>query len=327
MPPQLKSKKRKAVTRDSPEADEVLLSDGGDDFETALSNGIQSQSEDEVDEVDEEDEDASSDLFEGDSDLEDERSFEEGIISDEVPSDVESNPADLKQDGTATSGAAEGKDDAEGSSANYKITQDANGNPRYIYTDIDPVYDSDDSDAPATQNTIGNIPLSFYDSYPHIGYDINGKKITRPAKGEALDALLDSIEVPKGWTGLTDPATGKPLELSQQECVFSSSIFPFLDQILSPETCIGSRTLLLIYVPRLDIPPHIGNTDGEIVIQAGGLEESSNERGARRRLRSVPCNGGILHGQDGDDAIERCARAQEKMGTFQARSETGHEDC
>jgi len=39
----------------------------------------------------------------------------------------------------------------------------------------------------------------------------------RPAKGEALDALLDSIDVPRGWTGLTDPATGKPLNLSQDE--------------------------------------------------------------------------------------------------------------
>ena len=52
---------------------------------------------------------------------------------------------------------------------------------------------------------------------PHIGYDINGKKVARPATGEALDALLDSIDVPQGWTGLTDPATGKPLELSQTE--------------------------------------------------------------------------------------------------------------
>ncbi len=239
MAPQLNFKKRKAVTRDSPEADEVLLSDGGYDFETALSNGIQSQSEDEIDE---EDEDASSDLFEGDSDLEGEGSAEDGVDSDEVPSDVES---DLKQNGTTTSGATEGEDDVEGP-ANYKIIEDANGNPRYVYTDIDPVYDSDDSDAPATQNTIGNIPLSFYDSYPHIGYDINGKKITRPAKGEALDALLDSIEVPKGWTGLTDPATGKPLELSQQECVFSESLFPYLDSdsILRPKICTGSRVLL-----------------------------------------------------------------------------------
>ena len=235
------SKKRKAVTRDSPEADEVLLSDGGDDFETALLNGIQSQSEDEIDE---EDEDASSvDLFEGDSDLQDGGTSEDEIASDEVPSDVESD-ADLKQNGTATSGAAKEKQDVEELPANFEITKDANGNPRYIYTDIDPVYDSDDSDAPAGQNTIGNIPLSFYDSYPHIGYDINGKKIARPAKGEALDALLDSIDVPKGWTGLTDPATGKPLELSQQECVFSESTLALLDQALSFETWFGGEALL-----------------------------------------------------------------------------------
>lgn len=107
--------------------------------------------------------------------------------------------------------------DEENLRPNYTVTIDANGNTRYIYKEIDPVYESDDSDAPAATNTIGNIPFSFYDSYPHIGYDINGKKIMRPARGEALDALLDSIDMPKGWTGLTDPATGKPLELSQEE--------------------------------------------------------------------------------------------------------------
>lgn len=99
----------------------------------------------------------------------------------------------------------------------FRVVEDANGNERYVYEDIDPVYDSDDTDAQGPANTIGNIPLSFYDSYPHIGYDINGKKIMRPATGEALDALLDSIELPKGWTGLTDPETGKPLNLSQDE--------------------------------------------------------------------------------------------------------------
>ncbi|OAA53980.1 ribosome biogenesis protein [Niveomyces insectorum RCEF 264] len=99
---------------------------------------------------------------------------------------------------------------------NYWVTTDANGSVRYIYDEIDPVYDSDDS-AQETINTIGNIPLNLYDSFPHIGYDINGKKILRPAAGEALDALLDSIELPEGWTGLTDSATGKPLRLSQDE--------------------------------------------------------------------------------------------------------------
>ena len=208
-------KKRKAVTRDAPEADEVLLSDGGDDFDAALFHGIQSPSEDELDE---EDEDTSSFVSAGDSDLEDAEGAEVDIISDEIPSDSESDVADLKLDRAPTTG------DKEDAPANYKVTEDANGNPRYIYAEIDTVYDTEDSEAPATQNTIGNIPLSFYDSYPHIGYDINGKKVARPAKGEALDALLDSIEVPKGWTGLTDPATGQSLELSQQECVLSVQI-------------------------------------------------------------------------------------------------------
>ena len=214
------SKKRKAVTRDAPEADDVLLSDGRDDFEAALFHGILSPDEDELDE---EDENTSSFVSEGDSDLEDEEGAEADSISDEVPSNSDSDLADMKRDGPPTVGD---KEDAEGPPANYKITEDANGNPRYIYTEIDTVYDTDDSEAPANQNTIGSIPLSFYDSYPHIGYDINGKKIARPAKGEALDALLDSIEMPRGWTGLTDPATGQPLELSQQECVFYLFIFP-----------------------------------------------------------------------------------------------------
>lgn len=95
--------------------------------------------------------------------------------------------------------------------------KDANGNARYLYRDVDTAYASDDSDALDTTNTIGNIPLSYYDSYPHIGYNINGKKISRPAKGQALDALLDSIDLPEGWTGLTDPNTGEPLQLNRQE--------------------------------------------------------------------------------------------------------------
>lgn len=111
----------------------------------------------------------------------------------------------------------DGLGDGEDDSRNYRVETDAHGNERYVYEEIDPVYDSDDTDANEPVNTIGNIDLKFYDSYPHIGYDINGKKIMRPAAGEALDALLDSIEVPKGWTGLTDPATGKPLNLSQDE--------------------------------------------------------------------------------------------------------------
>lgn len=204
------SRKRKAITRDAIEADEVLLSDG-EDFGLAL-DGTLSQSEAEI----EQDEESISDSEEDDK-SEDDSGDEEDLLSDEISLDQkESLGLVVNNTGATLSGAKEDASEEE-LPANYTITEDANGNPRYIYKDIDTAYASDDSDAPATTNTIGNIPLSFYDSYPHIGYDINGKKIARPAKGEALDALLDSIDVPKGWTGLTDPATGKPLQLSQDE--------------------------------------------------------------------------------------------------------------
>lgn len=206
-----RSRKRKAITRDAIEADEVLLSDG-DDFGSAPLDGTLSQSEDEIDQ----DEESISGSEQGDI-SEDDGEEEEDLLSDEIPSDQEDSLGLVVKDSGATLSGAKVDGSEEELPANYTITEDANRNPRYIYKDIDTAYASDDSDAPAATNTIGNIPLSFYDSYPHIGYDINGKKIARPAKGEALDALLDSIDVPKGWTGLTDPATGKPLQLSQEE--------------------------------------------------------------------------------------------------------------
>lgn len=231
-------RKRKAVTCESPVANDSAdeeLADG-------LLEGILSHSEDDSEDDQEAQESDGSSAIDDQSEEDDDESDEEDdeeedIDSDEVPSEGEEDIREqfrkLKtSDGSQRRNASQshgssnqnpfyeaedGLEDAEDNGRNYTVTTDANGNPRYIYKEIEPVYDSDDSDAPEATNTIGNIPLSYYDAYPHIGYDINGKKIMRPAKGEALDALLDSIDIPKGWTGLTDPATGKPLELTEEE--------------------------------------------------------------------------------------------------------------
>ncbi|SSD60685.1 probable Ribosome biogenesis protein ERB1 [Saccharomycodes ludwigii] len=96
-------------------------------------------------------------------------------------------------------------------------TEYSDGTPRLLKPEIDPIYDSDDTDYEQKTNTIGNIPLSAYDEMPHIGYDINGKRIMRPAKGSALDQLLENIELPEGWTGLLDKNTGASLNLSEEE--------------------------------------------------------------------------------------------------------------
>lgn len=214
-------RKRKAVTRDVPELSDV---ESDAEFGDGLLEGILSQSED----SEEDSAEGSEDGSEEDEDADDDGDIQDlsGIDSDEIPSEEEESGENnqnrglvksngRKVDGNHSAVTHSGSEDED--KPNYTVMTDANGGVRYVYDEIDPVYDSDDSDAPITTNTIGNIPLSFYDSYPHIGYDINGKRIMRPAKGEALDALLDSIDIPKGWTGLTDPTTGKPLNLSQEE--------------------------------------------------------------------------------------------------------------
>ncbi|KAJ9157679.1 Ribosome biogenesis protein ERB1 [Pleurostoma richardsiae] len=221
-------RKRKASPpKEVEESDDELVLDG------AFS---QSEDEEDVANTDEERDEFDVESEEEGSEEEEEVDEEDDALdSDEIPSDGEDrknedtqnddqlDDAIPPQDRSLAPGQVPGldppgfRDKKEEEPRNYRVVTDANGGERYVYDEIDPVYDSDDSDAQEPVNTIGNIPLSFYDSYPHIGYDINGKKIMRPATGEALDALLDSIEVPEGWTGLTDPATGKPLNLSKDE--------------------------------------------------------------------------------------------------------------
>ncbi|KAK5047900.1 Ribosome biogenesis protein erb1 [Exophiala bonariae] len=202
------AKKRKAVTKDV-EEDAAVVS--GDEFDFGNLDGTLSDS------------DLGSGGSESDIDSEAEEDADSIASNESQPDDDDilkprqdriNGRVNIAVDNKPVSNLVEESDDDE---PNYKIVKDANGNERYVYDEIDPGDDSDYSVAGDEANTIGDIPLSFYDSYPHIGYNINGKKIMRPAKGQALDALLDSIDVPKGWTGLTDPSTGKPLELSQEE--------------------------------------------------------------------------------------------------------------
>ena len=206
------SKKRKAVTRD---VEEEAGTFSGDELSKKDLNGALS---DDANDLSSDEDDSEVELVDDFSSDEEEGEGEENIDSDEIPSDGEN--LIKKKSGAAVDGPAKDNDDGESSEEeqiNFRIEKDANGNDRYLYDEINPDDNSELSEADEDANTIGNIPLSFYDEYPHIGYDINGKKIMRPAKGEALDALLDSIEIPKGFTGLTDPSTGKPLELSQDE--------------------------------------------------------------------------------------------------------------
>jgi ribosome biogenesis protein ERB1 len=158
----LTEKKRKQVDSDS-ESDNELF------------DGVLSQSESDDDDYiasedeDEEDESGSEETQDTD-DNEEEESDDAGFSSDEIPSDAEHEDemdklAKQQEELEITEPGVDPKPKKEEveEERNYKIEKDAYGGVRYVYPEIDPVYDSDDTDYNEPVNTIGNIPLSFYD--------------------------------------------------------------------------------------------------------------------------------------------------------------------
>ncbi|KAJ8883450.1 hypothetical protein PR048_015293 [Dryococelus australis] len=63
------------------------------------------------------------------------------------------------------------------------------------------------------RNTVGNIPMKWYDEYKHLGYDWDGKKILKPPQGDALDNFLKRMEDPNFWRTVKDPQTGQDVIL------------------------------------------------------------------------------------------------------------------
>jgi len=63
-----------------------------------------------------------------------------------------------------------------------KIVIKKDENDEYVY---------DSSDEEDIRNTIGNIPVNWYDDYDHIGYDWDGKPIRKPKRGDELDKFLN----------------------------------------------------------------------------------------------------------------------------------------
>lgn len=159
-----KAKKRVADEVDESESEPELQVEGlidaeaesedDESFESAEENA--SAEEDKEDEEDEEDSDAELNK----------------LLAEEEGNDSESeyNTSDFSEDDTKSM-----TDKLSG----VKLTTIAepiiktkfsDGTPRVIKPEINPVYDSDDSDI-ESKNTIGNIPLSVYDEMPHIGYE------------------------------------------------------------------------------------------------------------------------------------------------------------
>lgn len=221
-PVNLKKRKPQDEEEDDLQVNGVLnIEDDSDSEDESPQNDNGADNEDKEEENDVENEEENDDEDEED-DEEDELNR---LLAEEAEDEDEDEEEDEESDSDANASEPESLNDRlSGVSLKTLHTEDnqeihttfSDGKPRVLKPEIEPLYDSDDSDA-ENFNTIGNIPLSAYEEMPHIGYDINGKRIMRPAKGSALEQLLEQIELPEGWTGLLDQNTGLSLKLSPEE--------------------------------------------------------------------------------------------------------------
>ncbi|XP_058108486.1 ribosome biogenesis protein BOP1 homolog isoform X2 [Magnolia sinica] len=80
------------------------------------------------------------------------------------------------------------------------------------------VEESDSSeDEVAPRNTIGDVPLKWYEDEEHIGYDITGKKIKKQARKDKLDSFLAGVDDAKNWRKIYDEYNDEEVELTKQE--------------------------------------------------------------------------------------------------------------
>ncbi|XP_028819182.1 ribosome biogenesis protein bop1 isoform X1 [Denticeps clupeoides] len=79
-------------------------------------------------------------------------------------------------------------------------------------------YEQDTSDEEDIRNTVGNIPMEWYQDYPHVGYDLDGKKIFKPIRNkDELDEFLDKMDNPDYWRTVRDKMTGADVRLSDEQ--------------------------------------------------------------------------------------------------------------
>jgi len=192
---------------------EAQLSDDANDTtdeESSVYSGLEDDEEDDSDlgsfdegdneeESDEEDEDDEND--DNDSEEEDEgddSSAEEMSTNEDENLDISSLPANGKTTAVST----------EGESIGTSIAQ---------LKPIEDEYAHDSSDEEDLRNTVGNIPMNWYNDYPHLGYDLEGKPILKPKRGDEIDNFLRKMENPESWRTVYDPQTGQDVVLSNED--------------------------------------------------------------------------------------------------------------
>eukprot|EP00750_Incisomonas_marina_P007496 INCI14989.5.p1 GENE.INCI14989.5~~INCI14989.5.p1 ORF type:complete len:853 (-),score=163.28 INCI14989.5:2216-4774(-) len=161
-----------------------------------------------------------------DDDADDDADDESGDDSsgDDLESDPDENDEGLEGSSSEGSseagsdGSASEDDEEEGStaaSADRKQNSAASKEHRRFARAMHIEDLSSDEEKP--KNTIGDVPLEWYNNLEHIGYDVEGKKIARRYGKSGVDAVIASKDDPNfKWT-VVDERNGEQRVLSERE--------------------------------------------------------------------------------------------------------------
>lgn len=75
---------------------------------------------------------------------------------------------------------------------------------------------SDDEEA-GENNTIGRVPLHWYDAYDHIGYSVNGQKILKRTAKDRIDVAISNRDDPESRRTIYDMYNDREIVLSERE--------------------------------------------------------------------------------------------------------------
>ncbi|CAL8396470.1 unnamed protein product [Gadus morhua 'NCC'] len=171
------------------------------------------EEEDEEEELLPVDVEGSSLALEGSSDS------EESLFSglEESGSDSEEDDEDEEEEGVPGSAV-----DPDGGNSQETVEEGEERGmtekERALLKDKTDEYDHDSSDEEDIRNTVGNIPMEWYKDFPHIGYDLDGKKILKPIRNkDELDDFLDKMENPDYWRTVPDKQTGSEIVLTDDQ--------------------------------------------------------------------------------------------------------------
>jgi ribosome biogenesis protein ERB1 len=200
--PAVKSKAPVAASVQEEDDEEVSLEEeDGDDYGSTEDDDIDEEEEEEDDDEDSHDDDDESDGFEQQSSSEDESlSEEEEEDSEEDIKDnlkmksLEKQPRKWSSSASSSLVPVSSSITSENAAAE-NTTNEKRNLLLQQYMHIDDLSSDDEEDNHLKDNTIGRVPLHWYDAFDHIGYSIDGTKLVkRSVLGQGKDRIDMALE-------------------------------------------------------------------------------------------------------------------------------------